>query len=204
MVQKQLVERGISDKRVLAAMGAVPRHVFLPDALYAQAYEDYPVSIGHGQTISQPYMVGLMSQVLEADADMTVLEVGTGSGYQTCVLASMGLEVFTVERVRGLYVEAREHFQRMGYRNIRWRLADGTLGWPENAPFDRIIVTAGGPDIPIPLIEQLADPGIMVIPVGETKREQRLVRVFKRDGEVTAKAIILPVSFVDLIGDHAW
>ncbi len=204
MVEQQLIARGISDEAVLSAMREVPRHLFLPEALYSQAYGDHPVPIGHGQTISQPYIVGLMSQVLEAKKGMTVLEIGTGSAYQACVLAQMGLYVFTLERVQALYAQAKERFAKLGYNSIRFKLADGTLGWPENGPFDRIIVTAGGPDIPQPLIDQLADPGIMLIPVGSNKGEQRLVRVFKQDGEVSAKALTSRVAFVDLVGRHAW
>lgn len=203
MVREQLQGRGISDPAVLAAMGQVQRHLFVPEALQARAYEDHPLPIGHGQTISQPYIVACMTQLLEASPGMSVLEVGTGSGYQSAVLAAAGLNVFTVERVRELYFTTKELFRGLGLHSVRTRIADGTLGWEENAPFDRIIVTAGGPDVPEPLLEQLADPGIMVIPVGKNRREQRLLRIFKRDGAMTAKALG-NVAFVDLVGDHGW
>ncbi len=203
MVKEQLVQRGITDPAVLSAMGQVQRHLFVPEALQARAYEDHPLPIGHGQTISQPYIVACMTQLLESRPGMSVLEVGTGSGYQSAVLAALGLDVFTVERVRELYFPAKEVFRKLGLFSIRTRIADGTLGWEENSPFDRIIVTAGGPDIPLPLVEQLADPGIMIIPVGKNRREQRLVRIFKRDGNMTARALG-NVAFVDLVGDHGW
>ncbi len=202
MVREQLSGR-ISDEAVLDAMRSVHRHLFVPEALQARAYEDHPLPIGYGQTISQPYIVAVMSQLLEARPGMSVLEIGTGSGYQAAVLAFMGLDVFTVERVRELYFSTKELLLSQGLHGVRTRLADGTLGWEENAPFDRIIVTAGGPDIPVPLLEQLADPGIMVIPVGQGRREQRLVRVVKRDGKTTARALG-NVAFVDLVGDHGW
>lgn len=203
MVNEQLLSRGISDPAVLDAMARTQRHLFVPEALQPRAYDDHPLPIGYGQTISQPYIVACMTQLLEATPGMSILEVGTGSGYQSAVLAAMGLNVFTVERVRELYFPAKELFRNLGLLGIRTRIADGTLGWEENAPFDRIIVTAGGPDIPSPLLEQLADPGIMVIPVGKNRREQRLVRVFKTDGAMTAKALG-NVTFVDLVGDHGW
>ena len=200
---RELEARGIVDENVLAAMQAVPRHLFVPEALRPSAYADHPLPIGQGQTISQPFVVAWMSQRLEARPGMSVLEVGTGSGYQTAVLAAMGLEVFTVERVRELYFASRELFARLELRAVRMKIADGTLGWEENAPFDRIIVTAGGPDVPMPLVEQLGDPGIMIIPVGANRGAQKLVRVLKNQGKVTAKAAG-SVAFVDLVGDHGW
>lgn len=199
---RQLEERGIIDEAVLAAMRAVRRHLFVPEALQSRAYEEHPLPIGFGQTISQPAVVAFMTQVLEAQPGLRVLEIGTGSGYQTAVLAAVGLRVFTVERVEELHAAARELFAVLGMESVRMRLGDGTLGWKDQAPFDRIIVTAGGPDLPHPLVEQLADPGIMVIPVGR-KRAQRLLRVSKRDGRVTARALG-DVAFVDLVGDHGW
>lgn len=202
MVQ-DLRKKGIADPAVLDAMSRVQRHLFVPEALQNRAYEDHALPISQGQTISQPWIVACMTWLLEAQPKMSVLEIGTGSGYQSAVLAVMGLEVFTVERIRELYFPAQELFLRLGLASIRTRLADGTLGWAENAPFDRIIVTAGGPDVPQPLLEQLGDPGIMVIPVGKNRREQRLVRVFKQNGIVTAKASS-NVAFVDLVGDHGW
>ena len=193
----------IDDQAVLAAMRLVPRHAFVPEALRASAYGDHPLPIGHGQTISRPYVVACMTQFLQAEPGMSVLEIGTGSGYQTAVLAALGLDVSTVERVRELYFAARDRFQALGIRGVRMKLDDGTLGWPENGPFERIIVTAGGPDVPAPLIDQLADPGIMIIPVGPNRRAQRLVRVVKQNGEVSAQGLG-SVAFVDLVGDHGW
>lgn len=200
---RQLEAKGISDEAVLAAMENVPRHFFVPEALRPSAYAEHALPIGLGQTISQPYIVAWMTQRLEARPGMSVLEVGTGSGYQAAVLAAMGLDVFTVERVRELYFATRDLFGRLGLRRIRMKIADGTLGWKENAPFDRIIVTAGGPDVPLPLVEQLGDPGIMIIPVGPNRGSQRLVRVRREKGKIEAKAAG-NVAFVDLVGDHGW
>ncbi len=198
---KRLEAQGITDEAVLAAMRCVRRHLFVPEAFQERAYEEHPLPIGFGQTISQPYIVAFMSQLLEARPGMRVLEIGTGSGYQTAVLRKMGLEVFTVERVEALYTAARELFPEG--RGVRVKHGDGTLGWRLQAPFDRIIVTAGGPNLPLPLLEQLGDPGIMVIPVGQTRRAQKLLRIAKREGRVTARALG-NVAFVDLVGDHGW
>ncbi len=203
MVAQQLVSRGITDARVLAAMRAVPRHRFVEEALAAKAYEDYPLPIGHGQTISQPYIVALMSQSLQAAPGMRVLEIGTGSGYQAAVLAAMGLEVCSVERLRELFFRTSTLLMTLGYRTVKLKLADGTEGWSEAGPFDRIIVTAGGPSVPQPLLHQLADPGMLVIPVGGERRGQRLVLVKKEDGRVTTEDGER-VSFVDLVGSHGW
>lgn len=203
MVREQLSARNIRDRAVLSAMRKVPRHLFVEEALVGKAYEDHPLPIGFGQTISQPYVVALMSQLLCAQAGMKVLEVGTGSGYQAAVLAEMGLEVYTVERLRELYSRTSGLLMRLRYRTIRIKLSDGTEGWPEAGPFDRIIVTAGGPSVPQPLVEQLADPGLMVIPVGGERRGQRLVLVIKEDGAVRLEELGR-VAFVDLVGSHGW
>ena len=184
MVNEQLRARGITDAAVLAAMRDVPRHQFVPEALRSRAYDDYPLPIGHGQTISQPYVVALMSSLLQASSGMKVLEIGTGSGYQAAVLAAMGLEVYTVERLKALYQPTCELLIRLRLHRIKVKLADGTEGWPEAAPFDRIIVTAGGPSVPEPLVRQLADPGIMIVPVGAGHKEQHLVVVQKENGTV--------------------
>ena len=200
---RRLEEQGITDEAVLVAMRSVRRHSFVPEALQARAYEEHPLPIGFGQTISQPFIVAYMSQLLEAKPGMAVLEIGTGSGYQTAVLREMGLEVCTVERVRDLHFAARELFAALDIPGIRMRLGDGTLGWKEQSPFHRILVTAGGPNLPLPLLEQLADPGIMVIPVGQERREQKLLRIVKREGRMTARAFG-NVAFVDLVGDHGW
>ena len=203
MVREQIEARGIRDSAVLQAMREVRRHLFVTEALYARAYEDSPIPIGHGQTISQPYIVALMSELLEARPGMRALEIGTGSGYQAAVLAAMGLTVFSVERIRELFFATRELLQRLSIRNVHMKLDDGTLGIPEAAPFERIIVTAGGPSVPPPLLEQLDDPGILLIPVGERRRTQRLVRVVKDKGKIYTENRDA-VRFVDLVGVHAW
>jgi protein-L-isoaspartate(D-aspartate) O-methyltransferase len=203
MVLDQIETRGITDQNVLRAMRTVPRHLFVDEALQAQAYEDHPLPIGHGQTISQPYIVALMSSILEIMPGMKILEIGTGSGYQAAVLAEMGADVFTVERIRPLYQKARKLFSDLKYHFIKTKLDDGTMGWPEKSPFDRILVTAGGPNVPQPLIEQLADPGILAIPVGETKRSQILVKLTLKDGEFKRENMG-SVAFVDLVGKFGW
>ncbi len=203
MVREQIEARGITDPRVLAAMRAVPRHRFVQEALADHAYEDRPQPIGLGQTISQPHVVALMTSELEVEEGMRVLEIGTGSGYQAAVLAEMGAEVCTVERLRQLYMDARKRLQDLRYFRVRLKLDDGTMGWPSEGPFDRILVTAGGPEVPEPLLEQLADPGIMLIPVGSSRRSQTLVKVRKEDGKVR-KENRGAVAFVDLVGEHGW
>lgn len=203
MVREQIEARGITDERVLEAMRRVPRHQFVDEALQLQSYGDHPVPIGLGQTLSQPYIVALMSSLLVVRSRMRILEIGTGSGYQAAILAAMGADVFSVERIKQLYTTARSRLLQMKFFNVRLKLDDGTLGWPELAPFDRIIVTAGGPEVPVPLLEQLADPGIMVIPVGDAKREQRLLRIFKKEGRVYQEDQGA-VAFVDLVGSHGW
>jgi len=203
MVREQIEARGIRDPGVLQAMRTVKRHLFVPEALYARAYEDRPVPIGHDQTISQPYIVALMSELLQASAGMRVLEIGTGSGYQAAVLAAMGLTVFSVERIRELFLATRDLLQRLSIRNIHMKLDDGTLGIPDAAPFDRIIVTAGGPSVPPPLLEQLDDPGILLIPVGEQRHTQQLVRVIKDKGKIYQENKGA-VTFVSLVGVYAW
>ncbi len=204
MVREQLVPRGIRDEAVLAAMRSVPRHLFVDGALQARAYEDCPLPlIDRNQTISQPYVVALMSQLLEAKPGMRVLEVGTGSGYQAAVLDAMGLDVHSVECVRELYFRVSKLLMDLRCRGIRLKLGDGTLGWPEAGPFDRIIVTAGGPEVPAPLLEQLADPGILVMPVGSGRGNQVLRRVIKAGGPPRIENTI-QVAFVDLVGRHGW
>jgi len=203
MVREQIEARGIRDPSVLKAMRSVKRHLFVAEAFYSRAYEDGPVPIGYGQTISQPYIVALMSELLEARPGMRVLEIGAGSGYQAAVLAAMGLTVFSVERIRELFLATRELLHGLALRKVYMKLDDGTLGLPEAAPFDRVIVTAGGPSVPPPLLDQLEDPGILVIPVGERRRTQQLVRVIKENGK-TYTENKGAVSFVDLVGAHAW
>ena len=202
MVEEQLVPRSIDDPKTLEAMRKVPRHLFVEDALKNQAYGDFPLPIGRGQTISQPYIVALMTQSLGLKGHEHVLEIGTGSGYQAAILAQICEKVYTVERIDTLLVQARKAFDTLHYLNILTRLDDGTNGWQEYAPYDAIIVTAGGPKVPLPLLEQLADPGTLIIPVGD-RGVQDLRVVTKKDGKIMEKTIEL-VRFVNLIGDHGW
>ncbi len=203
MVSEQIIARGITDARVLAAMREVPRHLFVQEALARQAYMDNPLPIGEGQTISQPYMVALMSETLRVEQGMRVLEIGTGSGYQAAVLARLGAEVYTVERIPKLCDAARERLLSMGYYSIHVKLDDGTLGWPTLAPFDRILITAGGPEVPPPLVDQLAEGGRMVLPVGATRKTQSLVLIEKVNGQAQ-RTDLCGVQFVDLVGAHGW
>lgn len=202
MVREQLLPRNISDQQVLEAMQSVPRHIFVEDALRAQAYGDFPLPIGEGQTISQPFIVALMSQMLELKGHEKVLEIGTGCGYQTAVLSRLCCQVFSVERIKKLLARARINLDRAKCFNTLCKIADGTMGWPEQAPYDAIIVTAGGPEIPAPLIEQLADPGIMVIPVGD-RTSQQLTKVVKNNGDLRFE-VGDSVKFVSLIGAQGW
>ncbi len=202
MVQEQLRPRGIADERVLQAMTEVPRHLFVEDALRAQAYGDHPLPIGGDQTISQPLVVAAMTQALQLTGSEQVLEIGTGSGYQAAILSRLCQKVYTVERINSLLAGARKIFDSLRYYNILARLDDGTMGWQEYAPYDAIIVTAGGPEIPQPLVDQLADNGRMVIPVGE-RDVQELHFVKKVDGEVQVEKME-SVRFVSLIGEHGW
>ncbi|MFW5734669.1 MAG: protein-L-isoaspartate(D-aspartate) O-methyltransferase [Oceanidesulfovibrio sp.] len=203
MVREQIEQRGVMDERVLVAMRKVPRHRFVPEALADQAYKDGPLLIGHGQTISQPYIVALMTELLEVEPGMRVLEIATGSGYQAAILAEMGCEVYTVERKRALYAQARETLLELRYFKVKCKLDDGTMGWAEEAPFDRILVTAGGPSVPEPLMEQLVDPGVLIVPVGRSKRSQELVVLRKNNGSITEERHG-GVAFVDLVGMHGW
>ncbi len=202
MVREQIRSRGVSDLRVLAAMGRAPRHLFVEDALQGQAYNDFALPIGEGQTISQPYIVALMTEALGLQGQERVLEIGTGSGYQTAILSGLCARVYTVERLKPLLIKARKHFDELHYLNIICKLDDGTLGWPEHSPYEAIIVTAAGPKIPEPLLAQLADPGVMVIPVGD-KASQELIRVRKENGTIREEAIEA-VRFVSLIGQFGW
>jgi protein-L-isoaspartate(D-aspartate) O-methyltransferase len=204
MVERQIAARGVSDRRVLDAMRQVPREAFVAEGFEEFAYEDHPLPIEQGQTISQPYIVALMIEAAEVQPSDNVLEIGTGSGYGAAVLSRIADKVFTVER-HGLLAEAgRERLARLGYRNVEVRHGDGTLGWPEAAPFDAIIVTAGGPEVPETLRGQLKTGGRLVIPIGTLGREQRLVKVV-RDGEHEFHEEDLgAVMFVPLIGAHGW
>jgi protein-L-isoaspartate(D-aspartate) O-methyltransferase len=202
LVEEQLIPRGIHDPKTLEAMGKVPRHLFVEEAMKNQAYGDFPLPIGRGQTISQPFIVALMTQAMDLKGHESVLEIGTGSGYQAAILSQICEKVYTVERIDSLLVEARRVFDSQHYLNILTKLDDGTNGWPEYAPYDAIIVTAGGPKVPEPLLEQLSDPGTLVIPVGD-RGVQDLRKVTKIGGKITETTIEF-VRFVSLIGDHGW
>jgi protein-L-isoaspartate(D-aspartate) O-methyltransferase len=201
MVRDQLEARGIRDPRVLEAFRRVPRHRFVSQDLEERAYEDHPLSIGSEQTISQPYMVATMSEALQLSGGEKVLEIGTGSGYQSAILCALGVRLYSIERVELLAEAARHRIQALGY-SYQGRISDGTLGWPEEAPFDRILVTAGAPDLPISLLKQMAEGGRMVIPVGEEKR-QELYLVQKQDGRIT-KSRLCSCLFVRLVGQEGW
>ncbi|SPQ00189.1 L-isoaspartate protein carboxylmethyltransferase type II [Candidatus Sulfobium mesophilum] len=202
MVETQLVPRGIRDKAVLDAMRNVPRHYFVDSALQYSAYDDMALPIGEGQTISQPYMVAIMTELLALTGRERVLEIGTGSGYQAAILGMLSREVFTIERIATLTEKAMQRFRELSYLNIYARTGDGTLGWPEKAPFDRIIITAASPKIPDPLKEQLSDNGIIVVPVG-SRYSQQLLRITKtRSGY--EEEYHTPCVFVPLIGEHGW
>ncbi len=202
MVKTQLIPRGIKDKRVLDAMRKVPRHMFVDERFRDRAYDDSALSIGEGQTISQPYMVAIMTQLLELKGVEKVLEIGTGSGYQAAILAELAKEVYTVERVESLADKAIQKFRNLGYNNIYIKVGNGTLGWQEKSPFDRIIITAGTPKLPEPLLEQLSKNGILVAPVGD-RFTQMLLKIKKTDSELKTEKII-PCVFVPLIGEHGW
>lgn len=194
---------GIKDERVLAAMNTVPRHLFVPEALRSQAYKDNALPIAGGQTISQPFIVARMTELLELKGRERVLEIGTGTGYQTAVLALLARKVYTVERIDPLASEAKERLVNIGYRNISYRTADGTEGWPVYAPFDAVLVAAGGPEIPTPLADQLEIGGRLVVPVGSDKKSQRLILVTRTEKGFTNEDRG-PCSFVPLIGQHGW
>lgn len=203
MVEEQLHARGIHDERVLAAMRRVPRHLFVETALQRRAYDDTPLPIGQDQTISQPYMVALMSVLLELKGHERVLEIGTGSGYQTAVLAELAREVFSLERIESLTGSARACLEGLGYGAwVYLRTADGSNGWPEAAPFDGIMITAAVQQIPRPLVEQLADGGYLVLPLGEDEL-QGLTRIHKRGTQLDVK-YFGECRFVKLIGPYGW
>jgi len=202
MVRNQLIPRGITDKNVLRVMGKIERHLFVDEALADEAYSDRPLPIKQKQTISQPYMVALMTQSLELSGKEKTLEIGTGSGYQTAILAELSKDIYTVERITELMEEARILLNRLGYSNIRFKAFDGTLGWEEYAPYDAIIVTAGAPRIPEPLLQQLADGGRIVVPVGD-RFNQELLKVRKEKDKLEEENLG-GCRFVDLVGAHGW
>jgi protein-L-isoaspartate(D-aspartate) O-methyltransferase len=201
MVLRQIEARGVEDPDVLAAMLAVPRHLFVPDKYLSQAYADHPLPIGYGQTISQPYIVALMTEALELEKEDQVLEIGTGSGYQAAVLAELGIQVFTVEIIPELAAEAETRLVNLGYTNIEVRNADGYFGWEEKAPFDAVIVTAAPDHLPQPLLEQMAEGARLVIPIGPIGAVQTLWLFEKKNGEVIALNLGA-VQFVPLTGEH--
>ncbi|HEX7701795.1 MAG TPA: protein-L-isoaspartate(D-aspartate) O-methyltransferase, partial [Kofleriaceae bacterium] len=203
MVERQIRARGIRDPRVLAAMAAVPREAFLPPELAEYAYEDAPLPIAAGQTISQPFIVALMTEALELRGEEAVLEIGTGSGYAAAVLAGVAKQVFTIERIPELAEVARTRLAELGYSTVEVRCGDGTLGWPEHAPFDAIVAAAGGPDVPSALLDQLAIGGRLVMPVGSS-RDQQLVRVTRTSEHELRREDLGAVRFVPLIGAHGW
>jgi protein-L-isoaspartate(D-aspartate) O-methyltransferase len=202
MVNTQLIPRGIKDEHVLNAMRKVPRHLFVDESIQYKAYDDMALPIGEGQTISQPYMVAIMTELLELKGNEKVLEIGTGSGYQGAILAELSREVYTIERVDVLAQNAEERFLSLGYTNIHVKAGDGTLGWPEEAPFDRIIITAATPKIPDVLMEQLSEEGIIIAPVGERFSQQLLKRT-KSMGQYSDE-YHTPCIFVPLIGKYGW
>ena len=202
MVESQLARRGIKAKRVLDAMRQVPRHLFVPKDMRGLAYCDGPLPIGHGQTISQPYIVALMTELLELTGQEKVLEIGTGSGYQAAILSRLVHQVYSIERHTVLIEQAEEVLAQLGYDNVVVKVGDGTLGWPEHSPFEAIIITAAAPDVPRPLIDQLADGGRLVAPVG-SRWSQALVKV-KSQGGLLVRERLTAVAFVPLIGEHGW
>ena len=204
MVQRQIAGRGVRSEKVLDAMRKVPRERFLPNGQAVWAYDDAPLPIGDGQTISQPYIVAYMTEALALVGGEKVLEIGTGSGYAAAVLAEIAADVYTIERIDGLAIMARMILDQLGYQNVHVRHGDGTLGWPEHAPFDAIVVTAGGPDVPDTLKRQLKIGGRLVMPIGTTTWYQELVRVTRITETEFDMEYLMPVRFVPLIGEGGW
>ena len=202
MVEEQLKARGLTDERLLSAFRKVPRHLFVPKDLQQEAYADHPLPIGFGQTISQPYIVALMTSCLRLQGHERVLEIGTGSGYQTAILAELVLDVFSVERLPSLLTTVRERLSALGCLNVHLTPGNGSLGWPEHAPYDAILISAAAPEIPKPLLEQLADPGRMVLPIGP-QDTQMLVEVEKHRRAVHWREVA-SCMFVPLMGRYGW
>ena len=203
MIEEQLESRGITDIYTLSAFQKVPRQYFVPDPLIEQAYTDYALPIGEGQTISQPFIVAKMTQALALTGKERVLEIGTGSGYQAAILSQIAYRVYTIERIRSLYIQARKTFDTLGYYNIATKYSDGTKGWPDEAPFDVIMVTAGGPKVPMPLVDQLTIGGLLVVPVGDKEKQELILVVKKNNGEIK-QYNLGDCRFVDLIGQYGW
>lgn len=202
MVREQLTERGIRNPRVIAAMRKIPRHLFVPEAFLGQAYGDSALPIGDGQTISQPFIVAFMTEALNLRGKERVLEIGTGSGYQTAILAGLAERVYSVERIRALLEQARKVLDRIHCRNVMTRLFDGSYGWAEEGPFDAIVVTAGAPAVPEPLLDQLKLGGTLIIPIGE-RTTQTLVRVSRKSQGFTEEKL-MECNFVALVGEFGW
>ena len=202
MVKEQIANRGILDPRLLAVMGSVPRHRFIPPDDLPWAYADGPLPIGHGQTISQPYIVALMTELLEVEPEDRVLEIGTGCGYQAAVLGELAAEVHTIEVIPELAAQAENTLTDLGYTNVHVHTADGTLGWPEAAPYNGILVAAAAPSAPQPLLDQLAEGGRLVIPVGSRGFQQ--LEVWQRKGQDFDQQVNLAVAFVPLRGKFGW
>ena len=202
MVRSQIEARGVKDPLVLSAFRTVPRHLFVSEALREQAYGDYPLPIGEQQTISQPYIVAEMTQALEIGRNDRVLEIGTGSGYQAAILAQIVYRVYTIERRRSLYIQTRSLFDKLNYHNIVTKYADGTKGWQEESPFDAIVVTAGAPELPQVLINQLAEGGRLVVPVGN-QHTQELIKICRTKGKIQ-QTNLGGCRFVKLVGEHGW
>lgn len=202
MVERQIARRGITSPRILEAFLDIPRHLFIPENQHLFAYEDGPLPIGKGQTISQPYIVAYMTKHLNLAGNERVLEIGTGSGYQAAILGKLAAEVHTVERHHSLAEKATQLLADLGFENIRVHLGDGTIGLLEFAPYDAIMVTAAAPDVPVPLLDQLADGGRLIMPVGG--RAGQVLHLYQRRGKEIIKDDLTPVAFVPLIGDHGW
>ena len=202
MVEEQLVERGVKNLSVLEAMSRVPRHLFAQDSLQHRAYGDTPLPIGENQTISQPYIVGAMTEALALKGEERVLEIGTGSGYQTAIIAELCRQVFTIERLNNLSRKAQNILESLNYMNIVFKMFDGTYGWPDQAPFDAILITASAPEIPDSLVKQLGDGGRLVAPIGEADK-QKLV-VLTKKGDRVSRRDLVNCKFVPLIGKYGW
>ena len=202
MVKRQIESRGITDEKVLSAIRKVPRHLFVSEALMDQAYGDFPLPIGEQQTISQPFIVAEMTQALQLNKEDRVLEIGTGSGYQAAILAEIAFRVYTIERIHSIYIKTRRLFDRLHYHNILTRYSDGSAGWKDESPFDAIIITAGAPEIPVTLVNQLALGGRMVLPVGG-KYSQEMIKLH-RDESGIHQTTLGGCRFVNLIGKYGW
>ncbi len=202
MIEEQLLPRGITDQGVLEAMRKVPRHLFVDKELWNRAYDDCPLPIGEGQTISQPYMVAVMTEELGLSGGETVLEIGTGSGYQSAILAEIAGSVFTVERIERLAQRAKELLERLGYTNIALKVGDGTIGWEEHSPYDAILITAGAPDTPRALFDQLRESGRIVVPLGSSYSQ--VLTVVENIGGRPKKRSLFGCVFVPLIGEYGW